>query len=263
MTTSDYLNKSAYVGASYGSHSDHATGLRRIYRQFAHWLTQQSVDIGTCNAEAAILKIYSELPNARLLIIGAGDTNYTGKNIIYTDVAFGRNVTCICDSHSLPFADEYFDGVITVAVLEHVADPFVCAEEIRRVLKPRGLVYSSVPFLQPVHMGAHDFTRFTYLGHRRLFRWFDDIESGSRQGPASSAALALQHVLMCGSDSKTFRKFARLTGLILALPLKQLDRLFRHRSGVHDAASAVYFFGRKRDSAIPDREIIKLYRGAQ
>jgi len=263
FSTADYLKDRSYEGASYGNHSDRSSGLRHQYRRFAHWLTSQSVNIGTFDAGDAIRQIELEWPGARILIIGAGDTNYIGGNHVYTDVAFGRSVTCICDAHSLPFGDEYFDGAVCVAVLEHVADPFMCVDEIKRVLKPRGLIYSSVPFLQPVHMGAYDFTRFTYLGHRRLFRWFDDIESGSSHGPAASTVFALQHVLMCFSDSKTYRKFARLAGLLLALPLKQIDRLFRKRKGVHDAAASVYFFGRKRDTAIRDKEIIRMYRGAQ
>jgi ubiquinone/menaquinone biosynthesis C-methylase UbiE len=35
----------------------------------------------------------------------------------------------------LPFRDGSFDAVFSMAVLEHVRDPFRCAREITRVLK--------------------------------------------------------------------------------------------------------------------------------
>ena len=85
---------------------------------------------------------------------------------------FGRPYPILLgNAETLPFPDASFDLVIAVAVLEHVADPFRCVAEMRRVLAPSGHVYAVTPFLQPVHMGAYDFTRFTPIGHRRLFRW--------------------------------------------------------------------------------------------
>lgn len=46
-------------------------------------------------------------------------------------------------------------------------EPWVVAEEITRVLKEGDFVYSEVPFLQAVHEGAYDFTRFTLGGASR------------------------------------------------------------------------------------------------
>lgn len=44
-----------------------------------------------------------------------------------------------CDAQSLPFKDELFDFVLGVAALHHLDDPRVGVEEIRRVLKVRGM----------------------------------------------------------------------------------------------------------------------------
>jgi ubiquinone/menaquinone biosynthesis C-methylase UbiE len=41
----------------------------------------------------------------------------------------------------LPFDDDSFDTVLSCGVLEHVEDPDGSLEELRRVLKPRGLLY--------------------------------------------------------------------------------------------------------------------------
>lgn len=60
----------------------------------------------------------------------------------------------IADGAKLPFADETFDVVISVNVLEHVADPLSVLIECRRVLRPNGHIYLYFPpFYSP--WGAH------------------------------------------------------------------------------------------------------------
>ena len=45
----------------------------------------------------------------------------------------------------LPYADGYFDVIIMIHVLEHLAHHALVAEEARRVLRPGGLVYIEAP----------------------------------------------------------------------------------------------------------------------
>jgi SAM-dependent methyltransferase len=52
---------------------------------------------------------------------------------------------CDLDSGPLPFADETFDAVTCLMVLEHVFDPFHAVREMRRVCKRRGRVVIGVP----------------------------------------------------------------------------------------------------------------------
>ena len=118
-------------------------------------------------------------------------TSAPSLELVATDVSFGPLTALICDAHDIPFADESFDGLIVQAVLEHVVDPGRCAEEILdRVLKPNGVVYAETPFMQQVHQGRYDFTRFTHSGHRRLFRQFREIASGPVCGPGMALASA-------------------------------------------------------------------------
>ena len=58
-------------------------------------------------------------------------------------------------AESLPFANEMFDFICLYWVLEHVARPEPILQEITRVLKPGGLLYSELPFMQQVHEGAY------------------------------------------------------------------------------------------------------------
>lgn len=143
-------------------------------------------------AEKNYSKIVTMLPNnSKILVIGGSvkgermDVIYSNESfeIVGTDVSFGPYTKLICDAHSIPFEDEVFDCVIIQAVLEHVLDPQRCVSEVHRVLKSSGIAYAETPFMQQVHMKQYDFTRFTHLGHRRLFRYFEEVESGPCCGP--------------------------------------------------------------------------------
>ena len=140
-------------------------------------------------------------PNPSVLIIGGGalsggvDAFYHDDSVqvIATDVYASPNTCLLADAHLLPFRNEAFDGVWITAVLEHVLEPHVVVEQIYRVLKPGGLVYAETPFMQQVHEGPHDFTRFTRSGHRWLFRKFDQIDTGVMGGPASALVWSIRY----------------------------------------------------------------------
>ena len=202
----DYLQPAmAYRGASsYTGHLDARKGLRQLYRRTIYRITESTPPKRDFGVLEALRYIDKDCRNARILVIGAGDSTIEGR-VTYTDVAFGKNVSCIADVHDLPFPSSTFDACIACAVLEHVADPYRCVDEIKRVLTSDGFVFAETPFMQPVHMGAHDFTRFTYLGHRRLFRYFDEVRSGIVGGPGVSAAQLLRYMIAAVLTGRALR----------------------------------------------------------
>jgi SAM-dependent methyltransferase len=220
-------------------------------------------------AAANFRKFAGLLPaGARVLVIGSGVEDGEGMGalrsslqLVRTDVLSEGTVDVTCDAHDLPFGDESFDGVVLQAVLEHVADPCRCAEEAYRVLKKGGVVYAETPFMQQVHAGRYDFTRFTHLGHRRLFRRFTEIDSGASCGPGMALAWSWRYFLQSFVRSRRARLAMLAIAGFTAFPLLWFDRWLVEQPGALDAASVTYFLGRKSHEALDDRELVRQYRG--
>jgi len=183
--------------------------------------------------------------------------------LIETDVALGPRTGLVCDAHDLPFAAETFDCVVAQAVLEHVLDPQRCVAEIYRVLKQDGLIYAETPFMQQVHGGRYDFTRFTPLGHRRLFRCFEELRSGASSGPGQALAWSVQYFCLGLARGRTSRLVCNALGRLLGFPWKYADRYFITREPALDGASGVFFIGRKSQSVLSDRDLVSQYRGGE
>lgn len=242
----------------------------RLVRMARRFVPELGVNIGTRRNYGELrdrLLARSERPIVLVLggsILGKGMDVLTGGEIelVESDVALGPRTILICDAHSIPFADGSFDAVIAQAVLEHVADPFRCVDEIHRVLKPEGLVYAETPFMQQVHGGAYDFLRFTHLGHLRLFRRFSHIRSGAVAGPATALAWSYEYLLLSFARGRHMRNLLKAFARFSAFPLKYLDYLVIDQPGALDAASGCFFLGSRSDQTQSDRELIGMYRGA-
>jgi SAM-dependent methyltransferase len=206
---------------------------------------------------------------ARVLIVGGsilgkdmGALLTPGIELVETDIALGPRTQLIVDAHSIPFADGSFDAVIAQAVLEHVADPIACVAEIHRVLKADGFVYAETPFMQQVHGGAYDFTRFTHLGYVRLFRNFAQIESGAVAGAGTVLAWSFEYFLLSFTRRRAVRNTLSGFSRLATFFLKYLDAPVIDSPATLDAASGFYFYGTKSDQTVTDRELIRMYRGA-
>jgi ubiquinone/menaquinone biosynthesis C-methylase UbiE len=179
--------------------------------------------------------------------------------LVETDVSFGPRTALISDAHNIPFVDSVFDAVIAQAVLEHVVDPHRCVEEIFRVLKPEGLVYAETPFMQQVHGGRYDFTRFTLHGHRRLFRRFEEVDSGMTGGPGMALAWSFSYFLQSISPGRVTGWALEAAARLTAFWLKYIDELVAKRPAAMDAAAGLYFLGRKSEHVLDDRDLVSLY----
>lgn len=231
----------------------------------------RDVSAQACRRRLADLLAARPVDRRRVLVVGCGDgsagygmlAEVDGARWLETDVSLAGRARVVCDSSDLPFDDGQFDLVICIAVLEHVLEPQRCVDEIHRVLAGDGLVYATTPFMQQVHMGEYDFTRFTRSGHRWLFRAFEELESGLATGPASVVVWSVEYFLMSWTRSVGARRVVKgLTRLLLGW-MTLLDPLLARRAGALDAGGGFYFIGQRSAApAISAREMIGYYRGA-
>jgi len=130
------------------------------------------VDTGAVSAhqyDEKLIKILQEHPEWKVLDAGAGLRNLYYPNIVNYEIVAYDTTDVLGVGEQLPFVDGAFDMVISNAVLEHVVDPFLCANELLRVLAPGGMIWCSVPFLQPYHGYPRHYYNMTFQGIERLF----------------------------------------------------------------------------------------------
>jgi SAM-dependent methyltransferase len=120
--------------------------------------------------------------SAELLDLGCGTgwladhfEHYTGidgsEDAVAEAQRRGRNVSHADLDQPLRLEDASFDAVVMKDVLEHVGDPVALVREVRRVLRPGGLVFASSPDAQRWVWDDYTHRRpFTRKSYRLLFR---------------------------------------------------------------------------------------------
>ena len=235
----------------------------RLPRRMRSWWKPPN-RVAQRNVELLLSLLPGESP---LVLVIGGATVGNGVEALYEDQRVGvvgfdvygsALVQFIADAHQIPLRDRSVDGVVIQAVLEHVLEPPKVIAEAHRVLREGGIVYAETPFLQQVHAGAYDFTRYTSSGHRFLFRKFDEIAAGPVAGPGTQLLWSIDHLVRGLTRSELAGKLARA----LFFWMRGLDRAVPTAFAL-DSASAVYFLGRRSDGELGPHEIAGYYAGAQ
>ena len=100
-------------------------------------------------------RIMAALCKGRTLDLGSGTCQYSEflpKDLVALDIskkalkkAPQRTFKMCACAERMPFKDEYFDSSFVSELLEHVDDDLVVLGEIKRILKPGGILIVSVP----------------------------------------------------------------------------------------------------------------------
>jgi len=122
--------------------------------------------------DSDVTAIISEASSAGgyVLDCGAGLRPRVHPHVITLEITDYPTTDVIGINQELPFADGIFDAVLSLHVLEHVSDPFRCASELIRVLKPGGRLFAATPMIVPEHGYPHHFYNPTREGLANLFR---------------------------------------------------------------------------------------------
>jgi len=155
------LRRRSFITSPWGTllFSSHIlrSSLCRTLRTFAGRIEGSVLDFG-CGS-----KPYEELFTRAAEYIGI-DVEQSGHD--HTNSA----VDVFFDGTHIPFPDGRFDAVVSFQVCEHVPDLAIVLREMRRVLKPGGVLLVSLPMIYPEHEIPYDFRRLTRFGIERHWR---------------------------------------------------------------------------------------------
>ena len=108
--------------------------------------------------------------NEFVLELGAGVDVCENPKLVKTDAyLYSTDLHCLADAHFLPFPDNSFGYVYSLAVFEHLHSPWIAAKEIWRVLKPKGKVFVLTAFMQHLHGYPSHYFNMTTSGIRQIF----------------------------------------------------------------------------------------------
>jgi SAM-dependent methyltransferase len=116
--------------------------------------------------------------------LGSGDNDY--DNYLNIDLGNYDNVDIICNLEKLPFKDNSVSLVSCNSVFEHLKNPTMVMNEVKRILKPDGYFYLCVPFMCIRHHEI-DYRRWTSFGLKKfLGDDFEIVETGACRSPVQS-----------------------------------------------------------------------------
>jgi SAM-dependent methyltransferase len=165
----------------------------------------------TNNIQGKIAEFVREhhLEDARVLDVGSGTgylqdsvEDYTGIDISRSAARYYHKPFVAGTATAMPFADHEFDAAWSIWVLEHIPNPEAALAEIRRVVKPGGVIYM---------LPAWDCTPFAAQGYE--VRPYEDFGMRGRLIKASIPVRTLHEFwLVTAVPARAIRSLAGALG---------------------------------------------------
>ncbi|HPQ41675.1 MAG TPA: methyltransferase domain-containing protein, partial [bacterium] len=196
------------------------------------------------------LVLQSMLDNQIALDVGAGSMALDDPCIIRMDVTLTPYVDIVADLHALPFLPGSIDFIFSLAVFEHLKNPFRAVESILETLKMGGLVYHECNFVWPYHGYPNHYFNASKQGMESLFERFNVLKTGV--APYQMPSLALGSVIesflsLSGiEDQPHGKKYGRLLRRAVERNSTSHDIYFTEETA-HKLAAGVYYAGYKPD----------------
>ena len=95
---------------------------------------------------------------------------YVGLEIDTPQNRIKNDADYFYDGNKFPFENASFDSVVANEVFEHVFNPDQFLSEALRVLKPKGNMLLTIPFVWDEHEQPYDFARYSSFGIKSLLK---------------------------------------------------------------------------------------------
>ena len=190
----------------------------------------------------------SLLDDQVVLEIGSGNMALDDPCIIRMDVTWSPYVDLVADAHTLPFLPGSLDYIFSLAVVEHLRNPFQAAQSMYSALKDGGFIYHECNFIFAYHGYPHHYFNATLQGMEQVFAHFTPLRVGvaTYQMPSFGLQMVLGSYLR-HSHVREFphgQRLAHLLDQVLALDLMSYDIYFSEAEALNVAAGT-YFSGCK------------------
>ncbi len=176
--------------------------LARLYNTIYCWLCGAHPHIRPWHFQWLGVKdlyrdLHQFLPNLEgaVLDVGCGDKPYAAwlsgaEEYIGLDVVPGPKVDyLVAPDGAWPLEDCRFDALVCTQVLQYVREPSLLIAEMRRVLRPGGIIILSVPFCYSEHNVIADYWRYSAAGLAKLFEGLEIVEIRKQGGFGSVVGL--------------------------------------------------------------------------
>ena len=180
-----------------------------------------------------------------VLDIGCGQKPYlplltSVQEYLGADVAAGPAVDVVfTPNQPLPLPDDRFDAVMITQVMEFVDQPVALASEIRRVLKPNGIVVATFPFIFQEH-GPFDLMRYSANAAGTAFPGFTPVLIKRQGGVGSSLGILFLNWLNQTLNLNVFLRLLRPLFLPVWLPLCLIINLLALAMDACDRTASYY-----------------------
>jgi len=110
----------------------------------------------------------------KLLDVGCGEKQYQSL-FCHVDEYIGIDKKSLAadirkDFLTVRLPSSSFDTVLCTQVLEHVSSPQTVLKKIHTLLKPKGVLILTVPFVYAIHEEPHDYFRFSRFALQTMLR---------------------------------------------------------------------------------------------
>jgi GT2 family glycosyltransferase/uncharacterized protein YbaR (Trm112 family)/SAM-dependent methyltransferase len=183
--------------------------------------------------------------------VGCGNMGLDDPAIIRLDVTLHPYADLVADVHALPFLPGSLDYIFSLAVVEHLRQPFQAAQSMYQALKDGGYIYHECNFVFAYHGYPHHYFNASLQGMEQVFSQFEHLRKGV--APYQMPSLAIMMLLDTylrhtqAGNYQDGRRWTALLEYVLRQNTMWYDGYFTEQ-GALNVAAGTYLSGFKQEA---------------